>query len=124
MFSSDLRNLMVPTITLTANTETMVNTSLASDMISYVTGEFVRADGTPTNITAPEADVMATAIAASASVFVLPGTHIMVFPVGLIITCAWSGLLIAAVGAGTAGKYHHRMKYRRARPGQSFAFGK
>jgi hypothetical protein len=102
----------------------MVNTSLASDIISYVAGQFVQADGTPTNITTPEAVTMATAIAASASVFVLPGTHIMVPPVGLIITCAWSGLLIAAVGAGTAGKYHHRMQYRRAQPGQSFAFGK
>jgi hypothetical protein len=115
---------MIPAITLTANTGTMVNTSLASDMISYVTGQFVQANGTPTNITAPEANTMATAVAASVSVFVLPGTHIMVFPLGLIITCAWSGLLIAAVGAGTAGRYHHRMQYRRAQPGQSFAFGK
>lgn len=115
---------MIPTITLAANTGAVANTSLASDMISYVTGQFVQADGTPTNITAPEADAVATAVAASASVFVLPGTHIMVFPVGLIITCAWSGLLIAVVGAGAAGKYHHRMQYRRARPEQSSAFWK
>ncbi|KAH8705931.1 hypothetical protein BGW36DRAFT_422459 [Talaromyces proteolyticus] len=124
--TSDLKYLMVPAITLSAttNTGTVANTSLASDMISYVAGQLTQGNGAPTNITTPEAVTMATAIAASASVFVLPGTNIMVAPVGLIITCIWSGLLIAAVGAGTIGRFQYRMQYRRAQPGETSAFGK
>ncbi|OKL61732.1 hypothetical protein UA08_03065 [Talaromyces atroroseus] len=112
---SDLRALMIPSISLGATSPSggTVDTSLASDTLSYVAGEFTQPDGTATNITTPEAITLSSPIIASASVFVLPGTHIKVYPVGLIITCIWAGLLFIAVGAGTIGRYQFRVNYRK-----------
>ncbi|RAO66710.1 uncharacterized protein BHQ10_002722 [Talaromyces amestolkiae] len=110
----DLRILMIPSISLGADSQTggTVNTSLSSDTLSYVAGELVQANGTPTNITTPQAASLASPIVAAASVFVLPGTHIKIAPVGLIITCIWTGLLLLAVGGGTIGRYQFRVHYR------------
>ncbi|EED15592.1 conserved hypothetical protein [Talaromyces stipitatus ATCC 10500] len=110
----DLRILMIPTISLGANLQSggVVNTTLSSDTLSYVAGVLVEDNGTPTNITAPQALSLASPIVASASVFVLPGTTIKIAPVGLIVTCIWSGLLMLAVGAGTVGRYQFRVHYR------------
>lgn len=105
---------MIPSIWLGANSQAggTVNTSLSSDTLSYVAGELVQTNGTPTNITAPQAASLASPIVAAASVFILPGTHIQVAPVGLIITCIWAGLLFLAVGGGTIGRYQFRVHYR------------
>lgn len=105
---------MIPSISLGADSQTggIVNTTLSSDTLSYVAGELVQANGTPTNITAPQAASLASPIVAAASVFVLPGTHIKIAPVGLIITCIWTGLLLLAVGGGTIGRYQFRVHYR------------
>jgi hypothetical protein len=113
--SSDLRVLMIPSISLgaTSSSGDALNTSLSSDTLSYVAGEFTEPTGTATNITTPEAATLASPIIASASVFVLPGTHIKVYPVGLIITCIWAGLLLLAVGAGTIGRYQFRVAFRK-----------
>ncbi|EEA22527.1 hypothetical protein TMatcc_001375 [Talaromyces marneffei ATCC 18224] len=110
----DLRILMIPSISLGATSPdgATINTSLSSDTLSYVAGELVQTNGTPTNITTPEAASLASPIVAAASVFVLPGTDIKVPPVGLIITCIWTGLLLLAVGGGTYGRYQFRVHYR------------
>lgn len=55
----------------------------------------------------------AQAFAATGTPFVLPGTTFGVFPTGLIVSMAWTGLLFAAVGGGTVGRYRFRMAYRR-----------
>lgn len=107
----DLRILMIPSISLGLNSQP-VNTSLSSDILSYVAGELVQANGSPTNITTPQAASLASPIVAAASVFVLPGTTIQIAPVGLIITCIWSGLFLLAVGGGTIGRYQFRVHYR------------
>lgn len=107
---------MIPDITIAAvnpTTNTLANTSLSSDTISYVAGQLVQPGGTPTNITFPQATALSVAVVSSASKFVLPGTHIMVFPTGLIITCIWTGLFGLAVGLGTVGRYQFRQHYRR-----------
>lgn len=88
------------------------NTSLSSDTLSYVAGQLVQTGGTPINITLPEATALAVPIISSASVFVLPGTHIMVYPTGLIITCVWTGIFAVTVGGGTIGRYRFRQHYR------------
>lgn len=105
---------MIPSISLGATSPdgATINTSLSSDTLSYVAGELVQTNGTPTNITTPEAASLASPIVAAASVFVLPGTDIKVPPVGLIITCIWTGLLLLAVGGGTYGRYQFRVHYR------------
>ncbi|KAL1964390.1 hypothetical protein VTN77DRAFT_6948 [Rasamsonia byssochlamydoides] len=113
---SDLRILMIPDITIAAvnpSTNALANTSLASDTISYVAGQLVQTGGTPTNITFPDATALAAPVVSSVSKFVLPGTHIKVFPTGLIITCIWTGLFGLAVGGGTIGRYQFRQAYRR-----------
>jgi hypothetical protein len=104
--------MMIPDITI-AVPNTPANTTLSSDTLSYVTGLLVQTDGTPTNITFPDATVLAEPIVSSVSKFVLPGTRIMVFPTGLIITCIWTGLFSLAVGLGTVGRYRFRQHYRR-----------
>lgn len=106
--------LMIPSISLGAIPPSggIVNTSLSSDMLSYVAGELVQANGSPTNITTPQAVTLSSPIISKASVFVLPGTHIKTPPVGLVITCIWTGLLGLAVGVGTIGRYQFRAHYR------------
>lgn len=121
---------MIPSISLAANSQSggTVNTSLSSDTLSYVAGNLLQADGTPTNITTPQAVTLASPIIASASVFVLPGTSIQIAPVGLIITCIWTGLLLLAVGGGTIGRYqfrtHYRQRVKRAMVSQSIPWEK
>jgi hypothetical protein len=106
---------MIPAISMAVvnpTSGTASNTSLSSDTISYVAGQLAQTGATPTNITEPEAKALASPIISSASAFVLPGTRIMVFPTGLIITCAWTGIFVLAVGYGTIGRYRFRQHYR------------
>jgi hypothetical protein len=113
---SDLRILLIPSIVLNARNNTtqgIVGTTLSSDTLSYVSGKFVQANKPFTNITFPEAAALSGPLVSSLSKFVLPGTHIMVFPLGLIITGSWAALLVLAVGVGTVGRYRFRQHYRR-----------
>jgi len=45
--------------------------------------------------------------------FTVPGTTLGIFPIGLIITCIWTGFFLAAVGFGTLGRIQFREQYRR-----------
>ncbi|GAD97299.1 predicted protein [Paecilomyces variotii No. 5] len=111
----DLRVLMIPNITMSANdpvTSNLVSTTLSSDTISYVAGQLMQPNGTPTNITFPESKTRTTAILASATKFSYPGTTIRVNPIGGIITGIWCGLFIGIVGLGTIGRYRFRQAYR------------
>jgi hypothetical protein len=110
MPTSELENLLIPSITLTATNPQgqQVNTSLSSKEASFVNGVF--ANGTTP--TSPQAVASASAAAIRAA-FVLPGTKISIFPIGLIITASWTLLLVSAVGYGTFGRYMFREQYRR-----------
>ena len=44
--------------------------------------------------------------------FVLPGTQIMIFPIGLIITGTWMLLGVSVYGFGTWERWQHREMYR------------
>ncbi|KAJ9295379.1 hypothetical protein DTO271G3_6202 [Paecilomyces variotii] len=113
--TDDLRTIMIPNITMSTTnpvTSDMVSTTLSSDTISYVAGQLVQPNGTPTNITFPEAMTRTTSILFSATKFSYPGTHILVNPIGGIITGIWCGLFIATVGLGTIGRYRFRQAYR------------
>jgi hypothetical protein len=87
----------------------LVNATINSDTVSYVAGKFA---GVPsTNSTANMA--VASAIVKAATAFVLPGTTLGIFPIGLIVTSCWTVLFIGVVGWGTWGRVQFRGHYRR-----------
>jgi len=45
--------------------------------------------------------------------FVMPGTTLGIFPVGLVITGSWAVAFVAVVGYGTVGRLRFREQYRR-----------
>ena len=103
--------LLTPNITLTgsiANGSTL-QTQLSSKDASFVSGLFQ--DATTGNTTA--AAQAAAASAAANAAFVLPGTTLGIFPIGLIITSAWAGIFIAVLAYGTFGRIQFRESYRR-----------
>jgi DNA-binding beta-propeller fold protein YncE len=107
---------MIPNITISGMnpvTSQIVTTTLSSDTLSYVAGLLTTTDNKPVNITVPEANTQIPAIVSAATQFVLPGTTLGIFPVGLIITSAWTALFILAVGYGTFGRMRFRDHYRR-----------
>lgn len=104
-----------PMVMLSAKTTDgrTVNTMLSSKEAAFVNGWF-----------SSKSIALAAQAAELAKVpkpFVLPGTTLGIFPIGLIITGIWSLLFIAAVGAGTYGRYQFRSSFRRKtqRAGQS-----
>jgi len=51
-------------------------------------------------------------VAAARVPFVLPGTTLGMFPVGLIVTSAWLVVFIGVVGYGTWGRQQYRKQWR------------
>lgn len=47
------------------------------------------------------------------SLFRLPGTRILIFPIGAIITGVWTLLFVGVVSWGTLGRVQFREQYRR-----------
>ncbi|KAI9831492.1 MAG: hypothetical protein M1826_003382 [Phylliscum demangeonii] len=97
--------LFVPNVTLSAvqpaNQNTM-STSLTATEASFVTGVF-----------AGSAVGAASALVGRPTPFVLPGSRLGIFPVGLIVTSAWAVLGVAVMAWGTIGRYQYREQYRR-----------
>lgn len=87
----------------------MVNTTLASDEATFVTGVFA-AQVTPTKsqVVAP----IQTLVVASDKPFVLPGVNILIFPIGGIITGTWAILFISTIAYGTFGRMQFREQFR------------
>ena len=103
--------LLTPNITLAgriANGSTL-QTQLSSKDASFVSGLF---QGSMTGNTTAAAQAAAISAAANAK-FVLPGTHLGIFPIGLIITSAWAGIFLSVVAYGTIGRIQFRESYRR-----------
>ncbi|KAF2817099.1 uncharacterized protein BDZ99DRAFT_456890 [Mytilinidion resinicola] len=115
MSQANLQSLLVPQIVLTANspkTGKQISTTLSSTEASFVNGVFAKA-ATPVS---PSASASASAIGAAATQganYVLPGTKLAFFPVGLVVTCVWTAGLFLAVGLGTIGRIQFREQYRR-----------
>ncbi|EDN07328.1 predicted protein [Histoplasma mississippiense (nom. inval.)] len=112
----DIRVLLIPNITVGASNpqnQKSVITTLSSDTLSYVAGFFTNKDNSPVNITMPDANSRLPGIVAAATAFVLPGTTLGIFPTGLIITSAWAGVFLGAVGYGTIIRMKFRDHYRR-----------
>jgi len=103
--------LLTPKITLAggmANGSTL-QTQLSSKDASFVSGLF---QDSATGNTTAAAHGAAVSAAAKAE-FVLPGTSLGIFPIGLIITSAWACIFIAVLAYGTFGRIQFRESYRR-----------
>jgi hypothetical protein len=87
-----------------------VSATLSSQEASFVNGVFAKQAATSTG---PQAAASATALAAAAAPFILPGTNLAFIPIGLIVTGTWCITFIAVVGLGTMGRIQFREQYRR-----------
>lgn len=106
-----MRNVLAPSVSLSAKAVngSTISTILPNDPAEFITGQL---------------SIKAVATAAI-DVFVLPGTKILIFPVGGIITGVWSVLFIGTVAYGTFGRMSFRTQYRArsarvAKGGQTF----
>ncbi|KAF1811780.1 hypothetical protein P152DRAFT_398415 [Eremomyces bilateralis CBS 781.70] len=109
----ELQPLLVPEITLMATnpvTQAVVNTTLSSTEAGFVSGVFANQGASTID---PAAQASASALAATATPFILPGVTLGIFPTGLIITLVWTAAFLAAVGFGTIKRVQFRDQYRR-----------
>jgi hypothetical protein len=107
-----LSSILTPQIVLSAASPkngAVLNATIDHDTISYVAGKFAGQANTNTTVNAARA----SAIAAAATAFVLPGVTLGIFPIGLIITGSWTVLFVGVVGWGTVGRIRFRGHYRR-----------
>ncbi|KAI4167351.1 MAG: hypothetical protein LQ343_007276 [Gyalolechia ehrenbergii] len=104
------QGLLVPRIALSASDKNgkVITTVLSSNEASFVNGVFADSVKTSTS-----AGIPASSAAANAGIFVLPGRTLGIFPVGLIITGAWTLMFIMTVGYGTIERIRFREAYRR-----------
>ncbi|KAF2127610.1 hypothetical protein P153DRAFT_294895 [Dothidotthia symphoricarpi CBS 119687] len=115
MTEETLKPLLVPDIDLAARNPISnidVTETLSSAGATFVNGIFASKADRPTTAD-PTAAAAASSIAAIAAPFVVPGTTLSFFPVGLVVTCIWSAVLFIAVGLGTCGRIQFRDQYRR-----------
>ncbi|KAF2279297.1 uncharacterized protein EI97DRAFT_171922 [Westerdykella ornata] len=106
-----LQPLLIPMIELSSRSRPDLKAGLTSQDASFVNGVFAAQGPTVTDEAAAAAS--ASALVATAVPFVLPGTALAFFPVGLVITCVWTALFLLSVGLGTVGRMQFREQYRR-----------
>ncbi|KAF1995323.1 hypothetical protein P154DRAFT_580983 [Amniculicola lignicola CBS 123094] len=108
-----LKDLLIPQIQLTANSPSgaALSETLSGTEASFVNGVFAK-QATTTQDAAARASATA-ALSGKGASYILPGTKLAFFPVGLVITCVWTGFFFLAVGLGTVGRMQFREQYRR-----------
>ena len=110
--------LLIPQITLVAKSPNdptkLLTTTPQAATIAFVTGEFADPQkATASTSTTPITADAVSSIAKKASVFILPGVSLGIFPVGFILTASWATVFVGAVGYGTFGRLRFRDSYRR-----------
>ena len=106
---SALEAILMPTFTLTGTVgKDTIQTNVSMNEASFLTGVFSKAV-VMSEFSAAQAAVIqqVDALNNGTIAFVMPGTHIMVFPIGAIITSVWLFLGLAVYGFGTC----ERMRY-------------
>lgn len=113
MYRATLQPLLIPEIDLSAKTPNGqdVSTTLSSQGASFVNGVFANQASVTQDPNAAAAS--ASAAVAAVAPFILPGVNLAFFPIGLVITCIWTGGFFLAVGLGTIGRIQFREQYRR-----------
>ncbi|KAG9241792.1 hypothetical protein BJ878DRAFT_208740 [Calycina marina] len=111
MTDAQIEQLVTPTVTLTGTTisGSSVNTTINSTQASFVSGYFAEiADVAVAAVAQP----MQTLVYATDELFILPGTQILIFPIGGIITGTWAILLMSTIAYGTVGRMQFRDQFR------------
>ncbi|KAK0723398.1 hypothetical protein B0T26DRAFT_642955 [Lasiosphaeria miniovina] len=109
-----LQALVMPVVTLKANNTQgqLVSTNVSSNEAVFVTGIF---SGVVFMSTFRMAELAVQQEVSNmqngTSAFVVPGMQILIFPVGLIITGAWTLLGVAAYAYGTYSRYQFRDQF-------------
>jgi hypothetical protein len=103
-------------VTLTAQSTTgTANTTVSSSEASFLLG--MESAVSLTNLLAAVNAVNMTGIAAVVNapgvLFKMPGTQILIFPIGAIITGVWAVLLLSTIAYGTVGRIGFRDQFRR-----------
>lgn len=84
----------------------IVNTTLSSSEATFVNGVFAQA------VVTAQPPLQTLVVAANAP-FVVPGLHILIFPIGGIITGVWAVLFIGTITYGTVRRTQFREQFRR-----------
>jgi hypothetical protein len=110
-----LEALVIPTLTLSAvnSAGQTVTTNVSANEASFLIGVF--SDLTFQSAFSKASDrvkVMQQQLAQGEIAFVLPGVHILIFPIGLVITSVWLVIGIVAYGFGTYQRYSHAHAFK------------
>jgi hypothetical protein len=113
MTQENLQPLLIPNIELTARSPNGMDVmaTLSSQEASFVNGVFAGQVASMT--TDAQAQASASAAVESSAPFVVPGTSLAFFPIGLVITSIWTIAFVGTVGMGTIGRVQFRDQYRR-----------
>lgn len=106
----------MPTVTLTGMNMAgqTVTTNVSSNEAAFVTGVFSKEIiMSPAALAQKAVDELVLGVENGTVPFVLPGVHILIFPVGLVITCVWLAIGAAFIGFGTYERANYRRQYRR-----------
>jgi len=116
MTMSALEALLMPTLSLTApspQSSDNLTTLLSPNEASFITGVF--SDLTPQSSYSLAQAAVSSSLALldeGEIAFILPGTQILIFPIGLIITGTWALLGISVYAFGTVERWRFREGYR------------
>lgn len=114
--SATLEKLVTPTVTLTGTSNGQsVNTTLSSNEATFVYGTFSKAVSDGTTFTKSQAAIapIQTLVVAKDAPFILPGTGILIVPVGGVITAVWAVLFCGTIAYGTYGRMQFADQFRR-----------
>lgn len=97
VFSNTAQILLTPMIILSGVKQdgTPINTRFSTQDASFVNGIFASTKTTDVDD------------------FILPGTQLVGFPIGLVISSVWAVLYLMTMGYGTMSRYQARESYRR-----------
>ncbi|KIN00545.1 hypothetical protein OIDMADRAFT_165141 [Oidiodendron maius Zn] len=117
MDMSTLKSALVPTVTLTGTSPqgTQASTTLSFTSSSFLVGSFSTSSSksvTQANVASQQTPLQ-TLVVGPGQQFVLPGTHILITPVGAIVTGVWALLLAMTIGYGTVKRIQFKEQYRR-----------
>ncbi|KAJ6443206.1 C6 zinc finger protein [Purpureocillium lavendulum] len=116
MSMATIESLILPTFTLSAKdvTGAPISTNVSLNEASFLTGVFssqvILSDFSAAQVAV---DDRLAALRNGTAAFILPGTQLMIFPVGLIITSIWLLLGVAAYAVGTWERVGYADMYKR-----------
>ncbi|KAI9741496.1 MAG: hypothetical protein M1818_004302 [Claussenomyces sp. TS43310] len=106
---------LTPSVSLSAisSAGAMVNTTLSCTEASFITGE-LSAQPTTIRMAVPQMKGIAAKVVQPGTIFRVPGTKILIFPIAGVVTGSWAMLFIATVTWGTFGRMQSREQHRRS----------